>query len=97
MRNYYIPYDEKCKKVNYLYVLSLYKLAEVDKKTYLYNRISYDTIKDLNKKLDEVNKLNEKLKYDNDRLRNQNNKNSSNSSKSSCQKNVKIVKFIDFN
>ena len=47
MRNYYIPYDEKCKKVNYLYVLSLYKLAEVDKKTYLYNRISYDTIKDL--------------------------------------------------
>ena len=51
MRNYYIPYDEKCKKVNYLYVLSLYKLAEVDKKTYLYNRISYDTIKDLTAKI----------------------------------------------
>lgn len=47
MRNYYIPYDEECKKVNYLFVLSLYKLAELDKKTYLYNRISYDTIKDL--------------------------------------------------
>lgn len=42
-----------------------------------------ETIKSLSKQLEDANKLIEKLKNDNDRLKNQNNKNSSNSSKPS--------------
>ena len=42
-----------------------------------------NTIKNLNKKLDEANKLNEKLQNEIDRLKNKNNKNTTNSSKPS--------------
>lgn len=42
-----------------------------------------NTVKDLNKKLDEANKLNQNLQNEIDRLKNKNNKNSTNSSKPS--------------
>ena len=42
-----------------------------------------NTIKELNKKLDEANKLNQNLQNEIDRLKNKNNKNSTNSSKPS--------------
>ena len=46
MRNYFLRYNPSA-KVNYLYLFMLYGIAEYDKKRGLYNKVSFNTKKEL--------------------------------------------------
>lgn len=47
MKQYYIPYFPGAKKFDYLPVLCFWMIAEYDKKTKLYNKISFDNLDNL--------------------------------------------------
>ena len=49
-RQYYIPYVENT-KINYSYLLALYKIADFDVEKRIYNTIRFDGVKDLTSKL----------------------------------------------
>ena len=54
MKQYYIPYFPGAKKHNLLQILYLYNVAEYDKGTRLYNKITFQSLDDLTKRINEA-------------------------------------------
>lgn len=54
MKQYYIPYNPGEKKFNYLPVLYFYMVAEYDKKTKTYNKITIHSLEKLSKRINEA-------------------------------------------
>ena len=50
MRTYFLQYKEDT-TINYLYLLLLHKIAEVDKATRLYNTVRYNNLDELTERL----------------------------------------------
>lgn len=63
MRTYYLQYQEDT-SINYLYLLLLNKIAELDKSSRLYNTVRFSSLDELTKRLNdkynEINKENKK-------------------------------------
>ena len=54
MKQYYIPYFPGAKKHNLLQILYLYKVAEYDKGTKLYNKITFQSLDELTRRINEA-------------------------------------------
>lgn len=54
MKQYYIPYFPGAKKHNLLQILYLYKVAEYDKGTRLYNKINFHSLEELTRRINEA-------------------------------------------
>lgn len=52
MPNYYIRYDESA-KINYCFLFALYRIAETNKKEHLKNIIKYNSLSELQKRMQE--------------------------------------------